>query len=147
VVLFGHAGDANVHANLLVDVRRPDWETRVQAVFDEASCAQVALGGTPAGEHGAGRLRAGLLPRVYGWEIVGLFAAVKAAFDPDGMMNPGVILGARPGRLAFKAGAGAPALPPDIEAGLRDMEKAGAWDRDRYAMAAAGSPSVTNRGS
>jgi hypothetical protein len=92
VVLFGHAGDANVHANLLVDIRQPDWELRVRAVFDDASCAQIALGGTPAGEHGAGRLRAGLLPRVYGREIVGLFAAVKQAFDPEGMMNPRVIL-------------------------------------------------------
>jgi FAD/FMN-containing dehydrogenase len=145
VVLFGHAGDANVHANLLVDVRQPDWETQVQAVFDDASCAQVALGGTPAGEHGAGRLRAGLLPRVYGREIVALFAAVKAAFDPDGMMNPGVIIGAGAGRLAFKAGAGAPPLPPDIEAGLRDMEKAAAWDRDRYALASAGFPSFASR--
>lgn len=144
VVLFGHAGDANVHANLLVDVRQPDWETQVQAVFDEASCAQIALGGTPAGEHGAGRLRAGLLPRVYGQEIVGLFAAVKAAFDPDGVMNPGVIIEAGAGRLAFKTGSGAPPLPPDIEAGLRDMEKAGAWDRDRYALAA-GALSSTGR--
>jgi len=145
VVLFGHAGDANVHANLLVDVRQPDWETQVQAVFDDASCAQIALGGTPAGEHGAGRLRAGLLPRVYGREIVGLFAAVKAAFDPDGMMNPGVITGVGSGRLAFKAGPGAPPLPPDIEAGLRDMEKVGAWDRDRYALAAAGVPPSASR--
>lgn len=144
VVLFGHAGDANVHANLLVDVRQPDWEAQVQAVFDDASCAQVALGGTPAGEHGAGRLRAGLLPRVYGREIVALFAAVKAAFDPDGMMNPGVIIGTGAGRLTFKAGAGAPPLPPDIEAGLRDMEKAGAWDRDRYALASAGSSSFAS---
>jgi FAD/FMN-containing dehydrogenase len=136
VVLFGHAGDANVHANLLVDVHAPGWEAQVRAVYDDASCAQIALGGTPAGEHGAGRLRAGLLPRVYGREIVELFAAVKAAFDPDGLMNPGVLLPQGETRLPFKAGAGAPVLPPDIDAGLRDIERAGAWDRDRYALAA-----------
>jgi FAD/FMN-containing dehydrogenase len=138
VVLFGHAGDANVHANLLVDIRQPGWEAQVRAVFDDASCAQIALGGTPAGEHGAGRLRAGLLPRVYGREIVDLFAAVKEAFDPEGMMNPGVILPAADARITFKAAAQAPALPADIEAGLRDMERAGAWDRDRFALAAPG---------
>jgi FAD/FMN-containing dehydrogenase len=139
VVLFGHAGDANVHANLLVDVQAPGWEARVRAVYDDASCAQIALGGTPAGEHGAGRLRAGLLPRVYGREIVELFTAVKMAFDPDGLMNPGVVLPQGETRLPFKAGGGAPVLPPDIDAGLRDIERAGAWDRDRFALAANGS--------
>ena len=135
IVLFGHAGDANVHANLLVDVRRPGWQDQVQAVFDHASCAQIALGGTPAGEHGAGRLRAGLLPRVYGKEIVDLFAAVKRAFDPEGLMNPGVILPSGDARPPLKAAADAAALPEDIDAGLRAMEQAGAWDRDRYALA------------
>jgi FAD/FMN-containing dehydrogenase len=135
VVLFGHAGDANVHANLLVDVHRPGWQDQVQAVFDDASCAQIALGGTPAGEHGAGRLRAGLLPRVYGKEIVELFALVKQAFDPEGLMNPGVIVPRGHARPAFKAAPDAAVLPEDIDAGLRAMEQAGAWDRDRYALA------------
>jgi FAD/FMN-containing dehydrogenase len=135
IVLFGHAGDANVHANLLVDVTRPDWEQQVQAVFDEASCAQIALGGTPAGEHGAGRLRAGLLARLYGPEVMGHFQAIKDAFDPDGLFNPGVILARGAGRPPFKTGANAPPIPADIEAGLRDIERAGAWDRDRFALA------------
>lgn len=135
VVLFGHAGDANVHANLLVDVTRPDWERRVQAVFEEASCAQIVLGGTPAGEHGAGRLRAGLLPRLYGQEIMDLFQGIKDAFDPDGLFNPGVILGGGVARPAFKTSSSAPCIPADIAAGLRDIERAGAWDRDRFALA------------
>lgn len=138
VVLFGHAGDANIHANLLVDVTQPGWESRVQAVFDEVSCAQVALGGTPAGEHGAGRLRAGLLPRVYGREVAALFGEVKRAFDPSGLLNPGVIVPveglAMPG---FKVGAEAERIPGDIATALRDMERAGAWDRDRFALAGA----------
>jgi FAD/FMN-containing dehydrogenase len=140
VVLFGHAGDANVHANLLVDVRQAGWPRQVEAIFDEASCAQIALGGTPAGEHGAGRLRAGLLPRVYGKEIVALFGAVKRAFDPEGLMNPGVIVPQGGARPAFKAAPEAAALPEDIDASLRAMELAGAWDRDRYALAGATPP-------
>lgn len=135
VVLFGHAGDGHIHANLLVDVGEPGWEARVRAVFEEASCAQLALGGTPAGEHGAGRLRAGLLGRVYGQEVVGLFEAVKRAFDPEGLLNPGVITGGDPGPVPYKAGAAAAAIPEDIAAALRDLERAGAWDRDRYVLA------------
>lgn len=136
VVLFGHAGDANIHANLLVDVTQAGWQARVQAVFDEVSCAQVALGGTPAGEHGAGRLRAGLLPRVYGPEVAALFGEVKRAFDPAGLLNPGVIVPAAGDRApGFKMGAEADPLPGDIAGALRDMERAGAWDRDRFALA------------
>ena len=63
-VIFGHAGDANVHVNPLVDVRRPDWRARVRALLDEVAGLTASLGGTLAGEHGDGRLRAPLLPRV-----------------------------------------------------------------------------------
>lgn len=135
VVLFGHAGDANIHANLLVDVTRADWEGRVRAVFDEVSCAQVALGGTPAGEHGAGRLRAALLPQVYGREVAALFGEVKRAFDPEGLLNPGVIVPG-PGPLpGYKMGPAAAPLPAGMASALRDLERAGAWDRDRVVMA------------
>jgi FAD/FMN-containing dehydrogenase len=52
----------------------------------------AALGGTMAGEHGDGRLRAPVLETVWGAETVALFRAVKDAFDPRGILNPGVIL-------------------------------------------------------
>ena len=81
-VIFGHAGDGHVHVNPLTEVggaglgagrRRPARRSRRRG---------RRLGGTPSGEHGDGRLRAGLLRRIYGDEIVDLFARVKKAFDP-----------------------------------------------------------------
>jgi FAD/FMN-containing dehydrogenase len=88
-VIFGHAGDAHMHVNPLVDVRAPDWRSRVEGVLDEVTSLVSALGGTVAGEHGDGRLRAPLMPRVWSLRAIARFAAVKEAFDPLGILNPG----------------------------------------------------------
>ncbi len=89
-VILGHAGDSHVHVNPLVDTRAPDWRPRVEAVLDEVAALTARLGGTLAGEHGDGRLRAPLLDRVWPAETLALFRDVKHAFDPDGILNPGV---------------------------------------------------------
>jgi FAD/FMN-containing dehydrogenase len=91
-VIFGHAGDGNLHVNPLVDVGAAGWRATVESVLEEVTEIVVALGGTMAGEHGDGRLRAPLLERVWGPEITALFRDVKAIFDPNGILNPGVIL-------------------------------------------------------
>jgi FAD/FMN-containing dehydrogenase len=91
-VIFGHAGDANLHVNPLVDVGAPGWKARVEAIVYEVAEGVAALGGTMAGEHGDGRLRAPLIEIIWGAEIVECFRAVKRAFDPLGILNPGVIL-------------------------------------------------------
>ena len=150
MTLFGHAGDGHVHVNLLPDVTRPGWERLVTTVFEAASEAQIALGGTPSGEHGTGRLRAGLMERVYGPEVVALCRAVKAAFDPAGIMNPGVILpldGSSSTAIGqLKVGDSAAPIPGDIAEALRRIEQAGAWDTDLTrlvdASAAVSPPSV-----
>lgn len=56
----------------------------------------VAHGGSLSGEHGDGQARAELLPRMYGKELVGLFGAVKDVWDPDGGLNPGMLVRPRP---------------------------------------------------
>jgi FAD/FMN-containing dehydrogenase len=91
-VVFGHAGDGNVHVNPLVPTGDPDWRGRVQAVLDEVVSLVADLGGTLSGEHGDGRLRAPYLERIWGAEAVRAFRQVKTAFDPDNRLNPGVIL-------------------------------------------------------
>ncbi|HET7234204.1 MAG TPA: FAD-binding oxidoreductase [Longimicrobium sp.] len=91
-VIFGHAGDGNLHVNPLVDVAKPGWREEVEGIVFEIAKGVAALGGTMAGEHGDGRLRAPLIETIFGEEIVGCFRAVKAAFDPAGILNPGVIL-------------------------------------------------------
>lgn len=89
-VIFGHAGDAHVHVNPLVDVSKPDWRNQVEGLLDDVVALTARLGGTLAGEHGDGRLRTPLLSRVWSEQARELFALVKNAFDPSGILNPGV---------------------------------------------------------
>jgi FAD/FMN-containing dehydrogenase len=136
VVIFGHAGDGHVHVNLLPEVARAGWEEAVAGLLDAVTDALVRLGGTPSGEHGDGRLRAGLLERVYGEEIVALFAQVKRAFDPLGILNPGVILpSGEPPVSRLKVGRQAVALPDDIASALRRIEQRGGYAQNRLELA------------
>lgn len=91
-VIFGHAGDGNLHVNPLVDVHQPGWRDFLERILGEVAALVARLGGTLTGEHGDGRLRAPLLQTIWGSEMVGLFQAVKEIFDPTGILNPGVIL-------------------------------------------------------
>jgi FAD/FMN-containing dehydrogenase len=135
-VIFGHAGDAHVHVNPLVDVRRPDWEATVRALLDEVTALVGQLGGTLAGEHGDGRLRAPLLGLVWPPEVLARFAAVKAAFDPRGVLNPGAkvaLAGQRPFD-AVKYDRALPPAPPDARRVLDAVERDRAYARFRLAM-------------
>jgi FAD/FMN-containing dehydrogenase len=136
VVIFGHAGDGNVHVNVLPELSRPDWRERVAALYDVVSARAISLGGTLSGEHGDGRLRTGWLERQYGPEIVGLFRRVKTAFDPRGIFNPGVILAPPAQAISrLKVGADAAVLPGDIATALREIEQTGGYARDRLELA------------
>lgn len=133
LVMFGHAGDGHVHVNLLPDLGRPDWLEAVRAIHDEVFELLRALGGTPSGEHGAGRLRAGVLEPLLGAEAIACFRAVKQAFDPAGRFNPGVILadGSDPfGQL--KVGADALALPPGVAERLAAIEIGRGYAESRW---------------
>ncbi len=144
VVLFGHAGDGHVHVNLLPDTTVPGWEADVLGLLEDVTAEVLRLGGTPSGEHGDGRLRARFVERLYGPEVMGLFRQVKAAFDPDGVLNPGVKL-PLPGEAGttglgpLKMGAAAALLPADIEAALRGIEREGGYALPRLSLADAAS--------
>jgi FAD/FMN-containing dehydrogenase len=135
-VAFGHAGDGNIHVNLLPDLARAGWEHEVRAMYYEVSEAVLKLGGVLSGEHGDGRLRAPWLEATYGPMVMMLFRAVKAAFDPAGILNPGVKLpdGSTP-ISHLKAGSGAVELPADIAAALREIEQSGGYGRWRMEIA------------
>jgi len=127
IVAFGHAGDGHLHVNALADLDQPGMRNRLLGLRDAVTELVIRLGGTPSGEHGDGRLRADGLERLYGSAMVAAFRAVKAAFDPAGVLNPGVILPAGP-LPPFKGGPGAPALDPAVAQALRDRERDARWD-------------------
>ena len=135
-VIFGHAGDAHVHVNPLVDLRDPVWRARVDALLDEVTALAASLGGTLAGEHGDGRLRAPLLSRVWPAATLARFAVVKRAFDPDGLLNPGAKV-MRPGERAVDRVKYDPALPPlpaDARRALGRIEAERAYARFRLEL-------------
>jgi FAD/FMN-containing dehydrogenase len=129
VAIFGHAGDGHVHVNALPDTTRAGWRDALLGLFDDVTALLVELGGVPAGEHGVGRLRAGVLERFYGAEVMDLFGRVKRAYDPLSILNPGVIIPATDWSplAALKVGADAAAIPDDIANRLRDVERTAAW--------------------
>ncbi|HET7295640.1 MAG TPA: FAD-binding oxidoreductase, partial [Gemmatimonadales bacterium] len=142
VALFGHAGDGHVHVNALPDVTRAGWGDALAGLYDDATSLLLELGGTPSGEHGAGRLRAGLLERFYGPDVTALFRALKDAYDPRAILNPGVILPAADwAPLAhLKVGDAAAPIPEDIARRLRQIEGAAGWATPKLELARAPTP-------
>jgi FAD/FMN-containing dehydrogenase len=137
-VIFGHAGDAHVHVNPLVDVRRPDWRERVDGLLRDVTALVAELGGTVTGEHGDGRLRAPLLHEVWPPHTLTRFAAVKHAFDPAGILNPGVKV-ALSGDVPVNAVKYDPALaplPPNARLALAKVERDRAYARPRLELLA-----------
>jgi FAD/FMN-containing dehydrogenase len=132
-VIFGHAGDAHVHVNPLVDVRRPDWRARVERILHEVTGLVASLAGTVSGEHGDGRLRAPLLPQVWSAAALADFAAVKRAFDPRGVLNPGVkvALPRQASLETIKYDPDAPPLPSGSRAVLDVVERERGYARFR----------------
>jgi len=90
---FGHAGDGNLHPTILTDRRIEDeWkrvESAIEAIFDKA----LALGGTLSGEHGIGIAKAGFLEKETSAATIVYSKRIKAALDPNNILNPGKIIG------------------------------------------------------
>ena len=149
-VIFGHAGDAHVHVNPLIDVSAPDWRRRMARVLDEVTELVARLGGTVAGEHGDGRLRTPLLDRVWTDEARARFALVKHCFDPGGIFNPGVKvpLAGEHALETIKYDPSLSPLPRAARAALNRVEGERAYARSRLDLLAEASEPmpVTSRG-
>ena len=132
-VIFGHAGDAHVHVNPLIDVSANDWRDRVARVLDEVTTLVSTLGGTVAGEHGDGRLRTPLLERVWSDAARQRFALVKHCFDPTGILNPGVKVPAGGERALgeIKYDPSLAPLPAPARSALARVERERAYARSR----------------
>ncbi|MFY0405627.1 FAD-binding oxidoreductase [Solicola sp. PLA-1-18] len=86
---FGHAADGNLHPTLIYDPADDAERERARQAFAAIVRAAIDLGGTVSGEHGIGSLKLPFVPEMYGDAEIALMHRVKAAFDPDGLMNPG----------------------------------------------------------
>jgi D-lactate dehydrogenase len=90
IVCFGHAGNGNIHVNLLP---RDDAElARADACLDEVFDVVIRLDGTLSGEHGIGLAKRDFMPRALDAGALTLMQRIKDAFDPDGILNPGKLL-------------------------------------------------------
>jgi glycolate oxidase len=92
IVIFGHAGDGNLHPNILFDKRDETEMHRVEAAVADLFAEAVDLGGTLSGEHGVGVLKQPYLEMALGPLAIEVMRGIKQAFDPRGILNPGKVL-------------------------------------------------------
>ncbi|MEU3949475.1 FAD-binding and (Fe-S)-binding domain-containing protein [Streptomyces sp. NPDC029526] len=93
---YGHFGDGCIHVRIDFDLLTEPGVARFRRFSEELADLVVAHGGSLSGEHGDGQARAELLPRMYGAETVALFERVKGVWDPDGLLNPGMLVDPAP---------------------------------------------------
>jgi D-lactate dehydrogenase len=92
IVCFGHAGNGNLHVNLMYDPADADQSARAQAAMADVFALALSLGGTLSGEHGIGLAKRDFMPPAIDAPTLALMRQVKAVFDPDGILNPGKLL-------------------------------------------------------
>lgn len=96
IVSFGHAGNGNIHVNLLVDPDDPAQMTGAEQALDEVFDAVLRLDGTLSGEHGIGLVKREFVAREIPPDSLDLMRGIKAVFDPAGILNPHKKLPDRP---------------------------------------------------
>jgi glycolate oxidase len=89
IACFGHAGDGNIHANMMVDLTQPGVEARSHAALDALFAQVLAWGGVITGEHGIGLAKLPWWSQAVSPEVRRLHATIKNALDPRGILNPG----------------------------------------------------------
>jgi D-lactate dehydrogenase len=90
IVNFGHAGNGNIHVNLLIDPDDPVQMASAGPCLDAVFDLVLSLGGTLSGEHGIGWVKRDFVGRELDTTSLQLMAAIKRQFDPDNILNPGV---------------------------------------------------------
>jgi len=92
MVSFGHAGDGNIHFNIMLDKKDPVQREKALQSVEEIFDFTLTLGGTLSGEHGVGITKSAYMTKEIRPESLALMRRVKAAFDPAGILNPGKML-------------------------------------------------------
>ncbi len=91
IVNFGHAGDGNIHVNIMASKEDPGHARRAEGLLGEMFAKVLALGGTISGEHGVGLTKVDYIGMEVGARELDLMRGIKEIFDPRGIMNPGKV--------------------------------------------------------
>jgi glycolate oxidase len=91
IINFGHAGDGNIHVNIMTDRKNKEEYKRAEDAVRDIFEATIKLGGTISGEHGIGLTKAKYIGMELSSVSIGLMKAIKKVFDPKGIMNPGKV--------------------------------------------------------
>ena len=92
IVVFGHAGNGNLHVNIMYHPDDAAESARARAALEHVFTLVLALGGTLSGEHGIGVAKRDWMQHAFDAPTLAAMRAVKAALDPDGILNPGKLL-------------------------------------------------------
>lgn len=92
IVAFGHAGNGNLHVNILYDPQDPAQTARARMALPRLFELTLSLGGTLSGEHGIGVAKRDFMPQAFTPATLAAMHAIKRALDPDGILNPGKVL-------------------------------------------------------
>ncbi|MGH4013005.1 MAG: FAD-binding and (Fe-S)-binding domain-containing protein [Pseudonocardiaceae bacterium] len=123
--VYGHFGEGCIHVRTDADLLTAAGRRDFRRFLEQAADLVVAHGGALSGEHGDGRARSELLDRMYPPQVLDLFAQFKSIFDPNGLLNPGVVVDPRP-------------LDGDLRPGReRNVPVSLAFAHDRGSLAAA----------
>jgi glycolate oxidase len=93
ILTFGHAGDGNIHVNIMLDRREPSELSAADSAVSELFTMVIELGGTITGEHGVGLTKAAFLDKEIDPPTLEIMRAIKKSFDPQNILNPGKIFG------------------------------------------------------
>ncbi|WP_432822821.1 FAD-binding oxidoreductase [Trichloromonas sp.] len=91
IVNFGHAGDGNIHVNIMIDKKVPGELEKAEKAIEEVFRGALALGGTMSGEHGVGIAKAAYIPLEITEQTAAYMKTIKKALDPNNILNPGKI--------------------------------------------------------
>ncbi len=92
IVTFGHAGNGNLHVNILYHPDDADESARAHAALPKVFALTLSLGGTLSGEHGIGLAKRDFMDQAFTAETLAAMRAIKGVLDPDGILNPGKVL-------------------------------------------------------
>jgi FAD/FMN-containing dehydrogenase/Fe-S oxidoreductase len=118
---YGHASVGCLHVRPALDTSDLEGVGRMRRIAEEVADLVVECGGSISGEHGDGLSRSEFLERMYGPEMLRAFAEVKALFDPDNILNPGVIVDPPPMDTQLRIGPGRRRLPINTNLDFSDQ--------------------------